>query len=220
MRKILCSLVALPAALLAGCGFAGDFQGIRGSGTVVSETRPVAGFNTVSFRGSGQLTIDHGDTESLVITTDDNLLPYLISEVTGNQLVLGTKEHTNVNPSKDVVYKLTVKDLNAIEVAGSGDAAVKGIHTNRLKAVVAGSGSLSTAGAAEQQEIMIAGSGNYSGDALKSKNVTISIMGSGNAELAASDKLDVTIMGSGDIKYAGDPAVTQHIMGSGSVQKR
>lgn len=216
MKRIQILLMAV-AGLAAGCGMT---PGIRGSGNVTTETRKVSGFKEVSLNGSGQLTLEQNGTESLTITADDNLLPYLTSEVSGNRLTLGTKEYTGISPSRDVVYKLTVKDLNEITVAGSGSADAKGIHTDQLKVVVAGSGSLSATGAADQQDIMIAGSGDYHGANVKSKGVTISIMGSGNAELDASDKLNATIMGSGDIKYSGNAIVSKNILGSGSIVKQ
>jgi hypothetical protein len=220
MRRIQVLLILIAAALLAaGCDMVMT-PGIKGSGNVTTETRKVSGFKEVTLAGSGQLTLEQNGTESLTITADDNLMQYLTSEVSGNKLTLGTKEHTNVSPSKDIIYKLTVKDLNSINVAGSGSADAKGIKTDQLKVVVAGSGSFSGAGSADQQDIMIAGSGDYHGANVKSRVVTISIMGSGSADLDAADKLSATIMGSGDIKYSGDPTVTKTILGSGSVVKR
>ena len=216
MGRIQILLAVVATVLSAGCGG----QSVRGSGNVITEPRTVSGFKEVSLRGGGRLTVDQNGTESLTITADENLLPYLTSEVSGNHLILGTREHANLSPSKDIVYKLTVKDLNRLEVAGDGSADARGIHTERLTVVVAGSGSLSAAGNADEQEIMIAGSGDYRGADVRSKAVKINIMGSGNADLNASDKLDATIMGSGDIKYTGSPIVSQNILGSGSVQKR
>src|SRR5215475_12652968 len=201
MRRIQILLMVVATLLAAGCGW----QTVRGSGNAITEPRTVSGFREVSLRGGGQLMIDQNGTESLTITADENLLPYLKSEVSGNRLILGTREHTNLSPSKDIVYKLTVKDLNALEVAGDGSADAKGIHTDLLKVAVAGSGSLSAAGNADEQEIVIAGSGDYRGADVRSKAVK---------------KLDATIMGSGDIKYTGSPIISQNILGSGSVQKR
>jgi hypothetical protein len=164
--------------------------------------------------------IEENGSESLTITADDNLMPYLTTEVNGSQLVLGTKDNANLNPSKDIIYKLAVKDLNAIEMGGVGSVDAKGIHTEKLKVVLGGSGSISTSGTAGEQEIMLAGEGNYHAKDLQSKAASISIMGTGDAVLNASEKLDANIMGSGSIKYVGDPVVTQHILGSGSIQKQ
>ena len=195
-------------------------HGVHGSGNVVTESRSVSGFNSVKLKGTGQVLIDENGSESLTITADDNLMPYLTTEINGSQLVLGTKDNTNLNPSKDIIYKLAVKDLNAIEMGGLGSVDAKGIHTEKLKVVLGGSGNISTSGTADEQEIMLAGEGNYHGKDLQSKAASISIMGNGDAVLNASQKLDANIMGSGSIKYIGDPVVTQHILGSGSIQKQ
>jgi hypothetical protein len=194
---------------------------MHGSGKVASETRTVSGFTSVKLKGTGKVTIEAGSgSESLTITADDNLLPYLTSEVNGHELVLGTKDNMNLVSSSDIVYKLSAKDLNAVELGGSGSMDATGIHTDRLKVVLGGSGSMSMAGSADQQEIMLAGSGDISGNDLKSKSTTITIAGSGNAEVNAAEKLGVNIMGSGSIRYSGDPVVSKTILGSGSVEKR
>jgi len=210
-------LLAVPL-LVVSCG---DFlSGERGSGKVVSETRNPTGFSAVVLKGTGRVLIDNNGSESLEISADDNLLPLLTSEVHGDQLVLGTKDNTNITPSSDIVYKVSAKNLNAIELSGSGSIDSKGIKTDALKVVIGGSGDVSAEGTADRQEITVAGSGNYKGDNLKSKSTVINISGSGNADVDTSDKLDVTIAGSGSINYRGEPAITQRVLGSGSIQKK
>ena len=217
MRKVQLLLVLVIAAIAARCDYS---PGIPGSGKLISESRTASGFTGVSLKGTGQLVIDTNGTESLVITADDNLLPYITSEIKDDQLILGTKDNTNISPSKDVVYKLSAKNLDLIELGGSGDIAAKGINTDRLKIMLLGSGNISTAGTAERQEITLAGSGNYRAEKLKSKTATINLSGSGDADLDASEDLNVNIAGSGSVRYTGDARVTQKILGSGSVEKR
>jgi Putative auto-transporter adhesin, head GIN domain len=222
MRKVQLLVVSFVAVAATACNF--DFNsgitGIKGSGKVVSESRSVAGFTGVSLKGTGQLLIDTNGTESLEITGDDNLLPEITSEIKGGELVLGTKDNGNISPSKELIYKLSAKTLDSIELAGSGEIDAKGINTSRLKVLLGGSGNISAAGTTERQEVTIAGSGNYRGENLKTKASTVSIAGSGDADVDASEKLDVTVAGSGSVKYTGDPKVTQNILGSGSVEKR
>jgi Putative auto-transporter adhesin, head GIN domain len=207
MRKIGLILV------LAAAAFSGAL-----SGKSTSEARNVSGFSGVTLATSGDLTIEQGSTESLTITSDDNLLPYLTSDVTGNKLTLGAKERTKLRGN--IHYRLTAKNLNSIELTGSGSIDATGIHADRLTVMIAGSGSLSITGSADQQEVTVAGSGSYHGGDLKTKTATVNLMGSGNADLAVSDKLNVTINGSGSIKYSGDPVVTKALHGSGSIHKR
>jgi hypothetical protein len=207
--------------LIAICGFvAGCGPAIEGSGKVVTESRPVSGFSAVSLDGSGHLVIEKGGTESLSVTSDDNLLPYIETRVSGRTLTLGQRDGVNVSPSKDIEFRLTVKDLDDIEISGSGAADGKGLQGERMKVGVSGSGEISLDGAVNDLDISISGSGSYRGRSMTSKRAKVDISGSGNALLAVSEKLDASVSGSGSIEYIGDPQVHQDISGSGSVQKR
>jgi hypothetical protein len=206
----------LASVLAAGCF--GPI--VTGSGKVTTEPRNVSGFTAVSLDGSGRLVIEQTGTESLTVTADDNLMPYIESDVSGKTLTLGEKSGTNISPSKDVVFKLTVKSLENLDISGSGAADVKGLQGQALKIDISGSGEVSADGAADDLNIGISGSGRYRGDRFRSKRARVDISGSGNALLAVSEKLDANVSGSGSIEYVGDPQVHQDISGSGSVRKR
>ena len=69
-----------------------------------------------------------------------------------------------------------------------------------------------------EQNVRIAGSGDYRSGALQSASATISIGGSGDATLWARDSLAIKIAGSGDVKYYGRPTtLSKSVAGSGSV---
>jgi hypothetical protein len=211
------SLLTIALALaLAAC----DVVGVRGSGNAISEARPVNAFHAVSLSGSGQLVIDHGEAESLTITADDNLLPFLTSEVKNGVLELGIKSRTRIHSASPILYSVTVRNLDSIAVSGSGSVEVQEVHTDRLSIDITGSGSVLASGSADRQEIGISGSGTYEGGHLQSKSSTVRISGSGGAVLAASESLDASISGSGSVRYTGDPVMTTSISGSGSVRKK
>lgn len=203
------------SVLLGGC----MLNAIGGSGKIVTEPRTVSGFSTVSLSGSGQVLIEQTGSESLTVTTDDNLLPYIKTEVHGSTLELGTKDMTNVSPTQDLVFKLTVKTLEGLEISGSGKADVKRLDQDRLHVRISGSGDVSGQGAANDLELRISGSGNYRGPDLKSKRATVGVSGSGSAVISSSEMLKADVSGSGSIEYVGDPQVTQNISGSGSVRR-
>jgi Putative auto-transporter adhesin, head GIN domain len=204
--------------LLSGCDVL--FDTIQGSGKSTTETRNVSGFTTVELDGSGDLQLQQTGTESLTITADDNLLQYLTSDINNGRLKLGTKSGTNVRSSKPVLYTLTVKNLNGIVLAGSGNIGGKDLASDSMRIEIAGSGNITTSGSADHAELIVEGSGNYSGDSFKTKNARVEIDGSGGVIVAASDTLDVTINGSGSVEYIGDPKVTTTSHGSGTVGKR
>ena len=109
-------LLAMVAVLLVlgGCSV------VSGSGQVKSETRQVSGFTGIELSGNGEVTIEQGDTESLTIEADDNVLPVLTSEVEDSVLRLGTKPRTTVQTRSPIRYRVTLKDLTASSCLAPG----------------------------------------------------------------------------------------------------
>ena len=86
MKKRVVLLLAL-VLLLAACD--GGDQG--GSGKVITEERDVSGFDRVHLTGSGVAEIIQGETESLVIEAEDNIMSSIESKVENGTLTLGQK---------------------------------------------------------------------------------------------------------------------------------
>jgi hypothetical protein len=210
------ALALLTVALLLGaCSVT------RGSGQLASESRPVTGFTKVELSGTGELTIERTGTESLAISAEDNILPLLTSEVSGDTLALGTKRNTEIVTTKPINYALTVKDLTGLTLSGSGNIRVSNLSTTELTTKISGSGTITASGTADDQDLDISGSGRYQADQLASKTVNAGISGSGTASVLVSDALDVRISGSGTLTYSGDPTrVTQDVSGSGKLIKQ
>ena len=210
---------ALSLLLVAGCGV--TLPGTTtGSGAVRTETRTVSGFSAVELGGTGDVTIQQNGTESLTISAEENILPLLTSEVVDGTLKLGVKDGANLGATQPITYQITMKNLSALDLGGSGNQTATGVKTTSLRVRIAGSGAVTTSGTADAQEIQIAGSGTYRGLGLTSRTASVDSAGSGSVELAVSDTLDVKILGSGTVTYAGSPRVTQSIMGSGTLRKQ
>jgi hypothetical protein len=209
-------LLAMVAVLLVlpGCSV------VSGSGQVESETRQVSGLTGVELSGNGEVTIEQGDTESLTIEADDNVLPVLTSEVEDSVLRLGQKPRTTVRTRNPIRYRVTLKELTSIELSGSGGVSAANLRVNALRVDISGSGTMDLAGSADQQELELSGSGRYEAAELQSRSVSIDISGSVTAAVAASDQRRVDISGSGTVTYSGDPTIDQSVSGSGRLVKR
>jgi Putative auto-transporter adhesin, head GIN domain len=191
-----------------------------GSGNSGTESRPVSGFSNVELAGSGELVIEQTGTESLTIEADDNLLPLLTSEVSGDTLLLGVKPNTTLRPRQPITYRLTVQQLTGLEISGSGNVTASKLETTRLRVEISGSGRVTPTGSATDQELEISGSGEYQAEDLVSKTLRAQISGSGNAVVSVAESIDVEISGSGSLTYEGDPRISQEISGSGKLIKR
>jgi hypothetical protein len=210
------SALALPVVLCV----AAACTATAGSGQLATESRQVSGFTKVELAGIGELTINQTGSESLTISADNNLLPLLTSQVEGDTLILGKKANTRIQTTKPINYTLTMKDISGVAVSGSGTINVPKLTTAALRTEISGSGVITAAGTADDQNLEISGSGRYLADGLTSKTVTVEISGSGTASVVASDALDVKISGSGTLTYGGNPQVQQSVSGSGKLIKK
>ncbi len=235
--------IAIFAALVllivgsSGCIGFSDWKTVQGSGNVTTEPRTVQGFDKVSVSGGGELTLVQGDQESLTVEADDNLLPYIRSEVRNGNLLLGPHE-ANVRSSRPIRYQLALKNLRELHVSGSvrseaarirsdslglhisgsGRVEVGQLEARALTVNISGSGTTTVAGAVDQQEIHISGSGDQVAPDLKSQRAQVHISGSGGATLWVTDALNAHISGSGRVQYRGQPSVDSHVSGSGKVR--
>lgn len=215
---------------------------MTGSGNVITEARDVTGFNEIALSGSGTGIVTQGDEEALTIEAEDNLLPFIKSEVRGNRLMIYHENglFARPRPTRPIRYHITVKRLNAVQRSGSGDLEAANIATDRLEVNVSGSGTVAFAalaadrltssvsgsgglrfssGRVNTQEASISGSGQYAAGGLESSKASVMVSGSGRATVHASDALSLHISGSGLVEYAGEPRVRQAVSGSGRVQR-
>ncbi len=212
---------------------------VNGSGVTAEETREVSGFDKISFETFGTLEIIQGDVESLVITAEDNLLPYLTTNVNGDTLVIGVERGTGLDTNMPIRYVLTVKNLEEIKLSGAGEVStsslqteqlvlrtsgagtynIKGLTTEKLDVAISGAGSVNVAGTATQLSLQISGAGSFNGQDLQTADTEVNISGLGKGTVWVTDSLDVKISGAGSVSYYGEPSnLTKNISGAGFVE--
>lgn len=211
---------------------------IEGNGHIVTENKDVSSTNRIKSYGPFDIELVNGTTPSLTIETDENIMPYITVDNENGWLILKSREHSNLRPSHNIKIKITVSELNAITLAGSGDITspdklisnskmdVKligagdinlSVNTPEISSEIEGSGDISLSGETKDAFIKIVGAGNYKAEDLKTENTKIEIMGSGDAGVFADSFIKVNISGSGDVSYKGKARIEQHIAGSGSI---
>lgn len=236
---ILC-LVLVTLACGVNFNFAAD-EAVRGSGKVVSEERTLSGFSQVSLANQGDLVIEFGDEEKLVIEAEENLLQYIESDVSGGKLQIGTRNNVNIRPTRSIRYFLTVTQLEGLEVLSSGSITASNIVVDRFTAEIKSSGNMRidsldadqlrvevlssgnidiSDGQVEDQVIRINSSGDYDAARVQSISAEVDINSSGSARIWVTDSLDVEINSSGNLYYRGEPArLFTRINSSGKVIK-
>ncbi|EOR96698.1 hypothetical protein ADIARSV_0121 [Arcticibacter svalbardensis MN12-7] len=189
------------------------------------QNRNLSGFTGVEVIGSYDVFIKQGNTESVIVEADDDVIDRIITAVEGGTLKIYTKK-TNFNfnwDNKKTAVYVTVKFINRISVIGSGDVSfAEGITTNKLRLNLTGSGDVSgkvnvktlessltgsgdmkLTGQAQTSSVTVTGSGDFSGRDLVTIKSIVQVRGSGDAGVNVSEQLDASVAGSGDIRYTG-----------------
>jgi Putative auto-transporter adhesin, head GIN domain len=219
--------VVLSTLVMTAC----SFQVIIGSGKVITEKRTVSGFTSFTLATIGDATITHGvitggDTESVTIEAEDNLVPYFDVAVRGGALTIGIKNEyrgVSLHPTRPVRFSVMVKDLEGLTLAGSGNIVVAdSTQAVRLSVSLLGSGNLTLKDVtASSLTLKIAGSGNASLGPVKSEGLAITVLGSGDTriESVTAGSVITRITGSGNVTLANlnaDSMVTT-LLGSGKL---
>lgn len=243
-KRFISLFILISIALsLSACGMQFNVGGsgnmVVGSGKIISDSREVSGFSSVSISGSGDATITVGDSESLVIEADDNIAPLIESKVVAGRLIIGLKPGSSYSTSRSIRYTIGVKTLTGLETSGSGNASVTNkatadifsartsgsgniklaeMQVKTLDAHTSGSGNIDIAGGkADSLTVTTSGSGNFSAGGLQCNSVNATTSGSGNVSVWVTGSLTARTSGSGDVKYYGQPTVTKNESGSGRV---
>jgi hypothetical protein len=183
-RRAFVLMVSMMALGILACQVEGIAPGagktVRGSGNVVEETRTVSGVTGVELATVGTLHIEVGDTESLRIAAQDNLMGYLETEIRNGRLRIGTQDKVRLRATRPIHYYLTVTSLDTIVVSSSGDIEAPNLEAERFSITIASSGDL-TMGAlnADTLEVRISSTGNLdiAGGEVTTQKVTISSSG-------------------------------------------
>jgi hypothetical protein len=239
MRKYFWLFIGISS--LASCiGVLG--KRVKGNGHITSTERSVSTFKNVEVSGAINVFVSQGETKSVKIEGDENLLPYIEVSQEGDKIIVRDRPGYNLSPTGDMkVYvtsptynnievsgacnitgqtKISVTDELSLSVSGAGDIKME-VDAPKLKAEVSGSGSIKLSGQTKDTELELTGAAHAYCYDLLAENTKVDISGAGTAEVYASVKLDAEVSGAGTVHYKGNATnVNQHVSGAGSVSKQ
>lgn len=206
---------------------------VIGSGNRVVEEREVAVFNAIEAGSNFALTLEQGTDSRITIEADDNLMPFIVSEVRGKTLKLFADAQFRMKGRVEI--HIVYPDLNSISLSGaaslesadtlqSGHFAVKMSGASRadvfltareLDARLSGASKLYLEGAAEQAEFRLSGASLVQAPEFEVGDCNIRASGSSKATVFVHEQLRVKASGASAVRYQGSPAhVHQSLSGS------
>ena len=196
---------------------------VKASKNYVTKQIKVSDFDQIAVSGSLDVTYTQQSGKPKVeIYTSDNIVDLLDIYVKNGKLNLGFKKNVKVSYNK-LEIRVTSEDLNAVNVAGSGDFKfTNGLKTDQLKMNVAGSGDITASNIQCSQEFTanVAGSGDIECKQLKAADMDISVAGSGDLKIenALVTSANASVAGSGTVKISGNADKAHYsVAGSGDL---
>ncbi len=208
------------------------------SGPTVTRSFDITDFDGVSTGNAFNIAITQGDTYSVVVTVDEDVIDRLVVEKNGSTLVIGFTR--GLITTHTLQAEITMPQLSGLEASGASTVALVGFSGGMaFRGVVSGAsritGDMSAArtvlnveGASqvtlrgESDTLTANGSGasklNLGELAVRSAQVELS--GASSALVNAAEELDATASGASTIAYLGNPQVREDTSGSSTVKPR
>ena len=214
MRKILTVLLAGCVVLVAGC----HLPGIRGNGHIKSEERSLVSFVNLDAGGAFEIEWQNG-SPALRITTDENLLRYVESNVSDDTLHLRTRGH--IWPTHGIKVVISSPIRAGGKIRGAVKLTAKQLSGPIFALEAKGASRVSLDGSVDRLLVDMIGASQLTAAGLQAKTAEISTTGAGDAEVAVSDMLKVAITGAGKVTYSGNPpTIKKQITGAGSIRHK
>jgi putative autotransporter adhesin-like protein len=193
-----------------------------GSGTVVSDPRTVSDFAEIGVTSAITLAVKIGPEASIVVTTDDNIVPHVKTEFARGRLKIYVDE--SYSTKTGVKVAVSVPALRALSGAGASKSTVVDVHSesfqlnlsgasecrlqveaNSLNLKLDGGSTARIAGAAKEFELVCGGASKVDAHELTANIVKAELNGASTARVNATDELDATANGASTLRYAGRP---------------
>lgn len=218
-----------------------DWKKVDGNGVLKKETRSVSGYTGISSSGSWDVMVAYGESNTISIEGDENLLDYIETKVEDGVLKIRS-QNVNLRSRNKITVYVSLTKLSSVTLSGSGSIIGEGNYSSEGKtefktsgsgriqmgfgkldkvyARVSGSGNIKLKGTANSVETHISGSGGADCRNVISDDATVQISGSGNVQVNANRRIEARISGSGNATYYGAARdVSTHVSGSGRLRK-
>jgi hypothetical protein len=230
MKKISTIPVFILLLLFTGCKKPGC---LGNPGRVITSTRPLSPFTELLLEDNINLVLVQGNEEKMEIEAPENMVPNIISTISGGKLTLQNETDCRWarNPDEKINVRLYFKTLGKIDYEGSGD--ITNTDTLRLDALqietTFGAGSINLTvdngytGAyifRESADITLHGKtdvcftytnarGQTDMADFVVKKMVIEYGGLGDTHVNVTDELNAIIFFKGNIYYKGSPVITR-----------
>ena len=213
MSRIL--IAGLVIALLAGCSEPLALVGVKGSGKLVSQSYQYSGFTKIDAGNSAQVEVARGDTYSVNVEVDDNLVDRLEVSVNGDTLHIGLKSGAYRNET--LRAQVTMPKLTGVTLSGASTLTGQ-LAGEDLEADLSGASRATLTGTAGKETIEASGASQaLLGGLVAGGDVKVNASGASRIEINTSGAVTGEASGGATVVVSG-PAASVNVQASGGAQ--
>jgi hypothetical protein len=163
--------------------------------------------------------VERTGAEALAITAEENLLPFLESDVRGGVLFIGIADGVSLTPRREITFH--VESYEVVEVDGSGAVTME-LDVGwvpQLWATLSGASRLLAWGEADRQDVVVSGASRYDGLDVETRRTRVQASGASLADVWATERLDAEASGASHVRYRGSPEVWADVSGASTVTR-
>jgi carbon monoxide dehydrogenase subunit G len=174
----------------------------------------------------------------VVVESDDNIIKYIETNVSGNVLEIKTNHSMGFNNAHYKVF-ITAPAINSIEASGAANIKAKdqlkssgkisfdisgaaevtaSVDAPEVEVEISGAGNMDLSGRTRSYKAKVTGSGDLKAADFLSENADVDVSGAGSAKVHASVSLKAEASGAGNISYKGGASVQQKTSGAGTIK--
>jgi hypothetical protein len=238
-------VLILSALMLSGCGVIPSPLdlirrpvSITGSGNVVTREEAITGFDKVDVSHAFTVDISQGDTFSVVVRVDDNLVQYLEVVKQGSTLHIGLKPGYIYTITKATMQaEVTMPELTGLDLSGASHVAITGFKSTKALHVdvsgashltgdieagdarfdVSGASHVTLSGSGEDVTIDASGASHVDLADFPVADANVEASGASHVTVNPSGRLDVDASGGSHVNYLGMPTLGRIDTSGGSL---
>jgi hypothetical protein len=200
------------AITIAACRLTGE----KGNGHVRAETRSVEPFHAIDIAHGFEADVTVGGAQSVLVTTDDNLLPLVRTFVRDGHLVFEP-----ARPLRPTTLHVTIitPSLDGMSLSGGVRAIVRGVASPNFHVQASGGATLTVSGSTSRLDATLSGGVSLSAGALLAETAALEASGGVRADVMATRSIQGSLSGGVSLRVGGNPpARSVSASGGSSVQ--
>ena len=194
-------------------------SGVKGSGNVKSEIRDAVDFKKIEAGGAVRIFITAQKDFSVEISADDNILPLIKTEVSGDTLKIYSNDR--ISPKNEIRVNISLPMLENLDISGASGAEVTNVTADQLKLEASGASKIKIDGTSKSLNGDASGASSIDAENLKTEDADVEASGASKITVSPTGNLKADASGASNVYYTGEPrSVEKKSSGASSVKQK